>query len=209
MADLVHLTPERNARRVARSGVAARSRGWFGDRGVYFRYGTEPRPLEAAQAVAVIRDLADPRGFEIFVPRPVTTDEVRHIRRIPPGVGWRYQPDAHGRRPCTCPVCMHPGTVGAAKLRSRFPGDPPPPTKPELMADLRAATTPDEIINALQALGGRRRGGNDELAYLADHPDPQVREVLAEVLESDRGRPARALRERLAAARPAPEEAPQ
>ena len=35
MTDLVHLTSERSARRIVRSGIAARSRGWFGDRGVY------------------------------------------------------------------------------------------------------------------------------------------------------------------------------
>src|SRR3990170_2571204 len=35
MAELVHLTPQRGARRIARSGVAARSRNRSGERGVY------------------------------------------------------------------------------------------------------------------------------------------------------------------------------
>lgn len=243
MVDLVHITPERNARRIARSGVAARSRDWSANRGVYCmpvlesfsqthqwvrelrrwhpgilvavrlripdeepvtvgRYGTQPRSVTAAQAVALIRDLPDPRGFEIFIPRPISAAEVRHVRRIPQGVGWRYRPDAHGRRPCPCPACLQPGTQGAARLRRRFRIDPPARTKLELMADLRNAATPDEIIDALLALGSRRRGGAEELAYLADHPDPEIRETLAEVLESYRGRSARALRERLAASQP-------
>ncbi|MBO4206925.1 HEAT repeat domain-containing protein [Micromonospora echinofusca] len=160
-------------------------------------YGAQPRQLTAAQAVAMVRGLADPRGYEVFVPRAVAPDEVRDVRRIPQGIGWRYQPDAHGRRPCACPVCLAPGTPGAAAVRQRFSDDRPNP-KPELMAALRAATTPDEIVDALWALGGRRRGGAEELAYLAGHPDPEVRETLAEVLRSYRGAAARTLRATLA-----------
>jgi hypothetical protein len=65
------------------------------------------------------------------------------------------------------------------------------------MAALHAATTSEEIIDALWMLGGRSRGGAEELAYLADHPDPEVREALAELLECYRGRAARELRDRL------------
>lgn len=243
MTDLVHLTPQRSARRIARSGIAARSRGRDGDRGVYCmpvlasftltyqwvrelrrwhpgvlaavhlrvpddepvtvgRYNAAPQRLTAAQAAGVVRDLADPRGYEIFVPRAVTAAEIRRVRDIPQGVGWRYLPSAHGRRPCACPACLTSGTPGAAKIRRRFPVNGPVPTKPELMAALRAATTPEEIVDALWMLGGRSRGGAEELEYLADHPDPEVREVLADLLENYRGRAARALRERLGSGTP-------
>ncbi len=40
------------------------------------------------------------------------------------------------------------------------------------MARLRQSTTTDEIIDVLCELGRGRRGGAEELAYLADHPDP-------------------------------------
>jgi hypothetical protein len=166
MADAVHITPERNAPGIVRSGVAARSRNRSGDRGVYCspvlssftltyqwvrelrrwhpgvlvavhiripddepvsvgRYGALPERLPWARAIATVRDLTDPRGFEMFVPRRIEAAEVRYVRRIPQGVGWRYQPDAHGKRPCACPVCMTPGTWGAAKLRRRFPDASP------------------------------------------------------------------------------------
>jgi hypothetical protein len=241
MADLVHLTPQRTGQRMARTGIAARSWGFTGDRGVYCmpvlasytltyqwvrelrrwhtgvlvavhlrldddeqvtvgRYGTEPQAVSAARAVALVRGLTDPRGYEVFVPRAITASEVRRVRRIPQGIGWRYQPNAHGTKPCACPRCLAPATFGAAKIRRRFPLDGPTRTKPELMADLHAATTSEEIIDALWALSGRRRGGAEELAYLADHPDPEVRETLADLLEFYRGRPARVLRERLAGA---------
>ncbi|MFC7529896.1 HEAT repeat domain-containing protein [Actinoplanes sp. GCM10030250] len=238
MADLVHLTLERNARRVIRSGIAARSHGWFGDRGVYCmpvlpsftlthqwvrelrrwkpgvhvavhlrvpddeivtvgHYGREPQRVPLARAVAVIREAADPRGFEIFVPRAVGAGEVRRIRDIPQGVGWRFKPGAHGRRPCACPACLASGTPGAGRLRRRFPYEDPLRPKPEVMAELRAATTSEQIIEALNELGRRSRGGAEELEFLVEHPDSEVREVLFYLLERYRGRVARELRDRL------------
>ena len=156
----MHLTPERNARRITRSGISARGR--HGGHGVYCmamlpsftlthqwvrelrrsgvhtiiavhiripddepvtvgHYGQTPRAVTAAEAVAVIRALADPRGYEIVVPRSIRAHEIRSVRRVPQGVGWRYYPDAHGRRPCTCPMCLLRGEFGAANLRRRFP----------------------------------------------------------------------------------------
>lgn len=35
MADLVHLTPEGNVRRIVRAGIAARSHSWSSERGIY------------------------------------------------------------------------------------------------------------------------------------------------------------------------------
>ena len=65
------------------------------------------------------------------------------------------------------------------------------------MARLRAAVTVDEIVDVLCDLGRARRGGAEELAYLADHPDPHVRDTLEGVLRVYRGPQARRLRARL------------
>jgi hypothetical protein len=238
MAEFVHVTAARAARRIERSGIAARSHGRAGGRGVYCmpvlasftltyqwvrelrrwhpgvlvavhlrlpdeepvtvgRYGAAPREVTAAQAVATVRALDDPRGYEVFVPRAIMAGEVRRIRDVPQGVGWRYLPGAHGRRPCVCPVCVSRGGYKAARLRDRFPYDAPPRPKIELMATLRLASTADEIIDVLGELGRGRRGGAEELAYLVDHPDPDVRDTLESVLRVYRGREARRLRERL------------
>jgi len=229
---------QRAARRIERSGIAARSRGRAGGRGVYCmpvlpsfaltyqwvrelrrwhpgvlvavhmrlpddelvtvgRYGCTPSEVTAARAVALVRGLDDPRGYEVFVPRAVTGGEVRQIRDVPQGVGWRYLPGAHGRKPCACPACFQPGTFKAAALRRRYPYDEPLRPKNELMAQLQAATTADEIIDVLCELGRARRGGAEELAYLVDHPDRDVRETLESVLRVYRGREGRRLRERL------------
>ncbi|GAA1864041.1 HEAT repeat domain-containing protein [Asanoa iriomotensis] len=208
MAEFVHVTTAATARRVARSGIAARSHGRAGGRGVYCmpvlpsytlthqwvrelrrwkpgvlvavrlrlpddepvtvgHYRAAPDEVVAAEAVARIRGVADPRGYEVFVPRAIRPGEVRGIRAVPQGVGWRYFPDAHGRRPCPCPSCMTRGDVKVARLRRRFPHDPPPRPKAELMGELRAAATADEIVDVL---GQRRRGGAEELAA---RPNPR------------------------------------
>ncbi|MEU9509516.1 HEAT repeat domain-containing protein [Micromonospora sp. NPDC048170] len=238
MAEFVHITEARWARRIVRSGVAARSHGRAGGRGVYCvpvlpsftltyqwvrelrrwhagvlvavhlrlpddepvtvgRYGARPRHATAAEAVAAVRELDDPRGQEVFVPRAITSTEVRRIRDVPQGVGWRYLPAAHGGRPCPCPSCLPRGEYKAAKVRRRFSRDEPPKPKTELMTRLRTASSADEIIDVLYELGRARRGGAEELAYLAEHPDPYVRETLESVLRAYRGREARRLRERL------------
>ncbi|MGC5022294.1 HEAT repeat domain-containing protein [Micromonospora sp. DT47] len=160
-------------------------------------YAGTPRRLTAAQAAAEIRQLDDPRGHEVFVPRAITAKEVRRVRAVRQGIGWRYLPDAHGQRPCACPRCLGRGDYGAARIRARYDPDPPGPTKPQLMAALRAAETSDQITEALWALGGRRRGGAEELEHLVDHPDPEVRDTLADLLQNYRGRAARELLTRL------------
>jgi hypothetical protein len=46
------------------------------------------------------------------------------------------------------------------------------------MRQLATAVTADEVIEVLGELGRARRGAAEELAYLADHPDPHVRDTL-------------------------------
>jgi hypothetical protein len=55
------------------------------------------------------------------------------------------------------------------------------------MARLGTASTAKEIIEVLCELGRGRRGGAEELAYLADHPDPDVRDALESVLRPGAG----------------------
>jgi hypothetical protein len=127
MADFVHITSVRAARRIERTGIAARSHRVAEGRGVYCmpvlasftlthqwvrelrrwhggvlvavhlrlpddepvtvgRFGQPPREVTAAEAVAVVRELTDPRGYELFVPRAVAAAEVRRIRNVPQGV---------------------------------------------------------------------------------------------------------------------------
>ncbi|MEV4253174.1 HEAT repeat domain-containing protein [Spirillospora sp. NPDC049652] len=139
--------------------------------------------VSAAEAVRRIAELDDPRGWEVFVPRAVRPDEVHRIRSAPQVAGWRYRPDAHGVRPCTCFGCQGRGEYGARRLRERLPHplDGPSPPPRVLLARVAAAGDPGDpaaLREALHWFGRRRRGPLAELAHLAAHPDPGVREDL-------------------------------
>ncbi|MGP4024651.1 HEAT repeat domain-containing protein [Actinomadura sp. 3N407] len=139
--------------------------------------------VPAAEAVRRIAALDDPRGWEVFVPRAIRPREVHRIRTAPQVVGWRYQPDAHGVRPCTCFGCRVRGEYGARRLRERSPHplDGPPPPARVLLARVAAAGDPGDpavLREALHWFGMRRRGPLAELTRLAVHPDPGVREEL-------------------------------
>jgi hypothetical protein len=139
--------------------------------------------VPAAEAVRRIAALDDPRGWEVFVPRAIRPREVHRIRAVPQVAGWRYKPGAHGVRPCTCLGCQVRGGYGARRLRERlpYPLDGPPPPAAVLLARITAAGDPGDPVvvrEALHWLGMRRRGPLAELARLAAHPDPGVREGL-------------------------------
>ncbi|GIH90659.1 hypothetical protein ACFFMN_27115 [Planobispora siamensis] len=57
----------------------------------------------------------DPRGYEVFIPRPIAAREIHRIRAVNQVTGWRYWPTAHGTPPC--PVCVDRGEYGGAKIR--------------------------------------------------------------------------------------------
>ncbi|MFI0873595.1 HEAT repeat domain-containing protein [Streptomyces parvus] len=138
--------------------------------------------VSAAESVRRIAALEDPRGWEVFVPRAIRPREVHRIRSAPQVVGWRYLPDAHGVRPCTCFGCRVRGGYGARRLRERLPhplDGPPPPVK-VLLARVEAGDPgdPAALREALHWFGMRRRGPVDRLKHLASHPDPGVREEL-------------------------------
>ena len=82
-------------------------------------YDRERKTLTAAAAAAVIMRAEDPRGYEIVVPRAIERKEIKRTRGVTQVVGWRYWPDAHGHAPCGCPLCLQPGTYGAAKIRRK------------------------------------------------------------------------------------------
>ncbi|WP_194815232.1 HEAT repeat domain-containing protein [Nocardia sp. XZ_19_385] len=162
--------------------------------GHFAKHGAE---ATAAAASALIAEADDPRGYEIFVPRAIPAAAIHRVRHVRQVSGWRYAPDQHGRPPCACPVCLPVGAFKAADIRARF-GDPPAPTKPALLQQLRDAADDSDVMSALWGLGARSRGDAADLAYLVDHPNAEVREVLAEALRKFRGRDARELLARLA-----------
>lgn len=160
-------------------------------------YGRPPVPRTAVRAAALIMDAEDPRGYEIFVPRKIAAKEIHRLRPVNPVTGWRYKPGIHDTPPCGCEACSY-GTYGAARVRAKTGYAMPEPTKPELMRRLAEAGGDMALIDALWSFGNRRWRAAEELAYLADHQNPEVRETLASVLGRFRGPAVRPLLTRLA-----------
>lgn len=86
-------------------------------------YNAPPERRTAAEAVAVIRAMADPRGGEVIVPRRIRPGEIVRVRPLTRHFGWRYSPEtkAAARRPCDCVMCAPKGEVKARRYRERIP----------------------------------------------------------------------------------------
>jgi hypothetical protein len=161
--------------------------------GVYFRlassetvwagkYNEKHQQITLGQAIKNLSARADPLGYEIFVERKILPREITRIRHLPQNIGWRYQPDAHGKQPCPCPRCIR-GLYGAQSIREKF--DPLPPRLPYAMrkAAVIASSNADEVISALWALVDKRRRADPAfLAHLMDSKDVDVQTELASLL---------------------------
>jgi hypothetical protein len=56
----------------------------------------------------------------VVIPRRIESGEIHRVRALPQVLGWRFSPDAKGKRPfCTCKYCTR-GEFGARKLRARL-----------------------------------------------------------------------------------------
>lgn len=84
-------------------------------------YSEAPVPMRAAEAAGLIRAAADPRGYEIIVPRRILPREIVRAQLLPRATGWRYWPGAKGNpmRLCDCPACLPRGEVKARRYRER------------------------------------------------------------------------------------------
>lgn len=85
------------------------------------RYHQEHREMRLGRAIGMLMREVDARGFEVVVPRSIRPDEILRVRTPSQVLGWRYSPEAHGRRPtCACRVCLPKGTIKSKRLRQRL-----------------------------------------------------------------------------------------
>jgi hypothetical protein len=158
---LTHLTAEKDAQAILRSGIRAATGGSGTPRGVFcmpilpdyfathqwlrelkgrgqrtlvavdFRlrsdepawfghYGRPHAETTVGRAIGMLMEAGDARGFEVIIPRSVRSAEILRIRTPHQVIGWRHQPDAHGRRPCPCRVCLPKGTIKSSRTRRRL-----------------------------------------------------------------------------------------
>jgi len=119
---------------------------WFG------KYSRQHKLMPLNQAISLFIEEEDQLGFEFFIERKVLTKEITKVRHILKPMGWRYQPHAHGIKPCPCPMCIQSGGYKTNALKE----------KPEITMSRNEAkeiiaksTNEDELWDAVQRLKGK------------------------------------------------------
>jgi hypothetical protein len=84
----------------------------------YGRFNERHRHGDAAKASLAFNGRDDKLGFQVIVPRKIHPQEVFRVKSVPP-LGWRFSPNAKGRKPCLCPACIGAGKYGSNKLLER------------------------------------------------------------------------------------------
>ena len=77
------------------------------------RFGQPGTEMTAAQAVDFFRRQDDSRGLEVRISGSVGAGDVKSIRRVPRNAGWRFYPEAKGKRP----FWPFRGSINARRLR--------------------------------------------------------------------------------------------
>ena len=91
--------------------LKAEEKVWFG------RYNQPHFEMPLGEAIGRLMKKADALGYEIIVPRAIERHEIRRIKTLPQVLGWRFYPQAHGRKPCLC--CVGRGEIKSKRLREK------------------------------------------------------------------------------------------
>lgn len=80
------------------------------------QYNGEKIELPAAEAVATIANHTSAMGLEVIFQRKILPAEITRIYPAPQITGWRYYPEAKGKKPfCHCRYCNR-GEIRAQRL---------------------------------------------------------------------------------------------
>jgi len=83
------------------------------------RYGRRHRHITAGEAIKEIMSLDDALGYELIVDRKIEAKEIVGIKHLPQTLGWRYMPESHNKKPCSCEYCLK-GTIKGRRTFNRL-----------------------------------------------------------------------------------------
>jgi hypothetical protein len=99
---------------------------------------------------------------------------------VPQKIGWRYQPHAHGKRPCGCPACLPRGSIKSRAIREKYDPEPRPVSYETLARTLRESSNTDTLIESLWSLRYKLRKTDPAfLERLMGINDAELQEHLA------------------------------
>ena len=70
------------------------------------RYNENHVEFSASAAIGTVREHNAPLGLEVIVPRSIKPKELQNFYVPPKVTGWRYSPNAKGKKPCGCAYCQ-------------------------------------------------------------------------------------------------------
>lgn len=70
------------------------------------RYNEKHLEVSASEAVGIAREHESPLGLEVVILRNIFSKELQSFYVPPKVTGWRYYPEAKGKKPCGCPYCQ-------------------------------------------------------------------------------------------------------
>ncbi len=79
------------------------------------KYQSQKSQMTASEASAAFMQHTDPMGLEVIVPRKIMPNEITRTYLAPRVTGWRYFPEAKGKKPCRCKICSR-GEIKAQRL---------------------------------------------------------------------------------------------
>ncbi len=142
------------------------------------KYNEEHVQLPLAEAIGQFLKAEEPMGYEFYVERKVTNKEIVRVRPLPHPIGWRYFPNAKGRKPCFCPACIAPGEYGSSKQRKEWEAENEGPrlSIPEAKRIIASSDDPDELWTAVQVFGPKTRRADPSFLFrLLDFDDEFLR----------------------------------
>lgn len=151
---------------------------WFG------KYNSQHQKIKLGEAVAVLMNTEDVLGYEFFIDRKIEPSEILNVRSISKPMGWRYQPGAHGKKPCPCPMCIQSGGFKTKNLKEV---NEPSMSKAEAKSIISTSTDEDELWEAVRRLHGKwKKESPHFLERLLDFEDKYLLCGLVELLSEYR-----------------------
>jgi len=151
---------------------------WFG------KYAENHEKMPLNKAINIFMSKEDKLGYEFFIERKISSKEIVKIRKIQKPMGWRYEPDSHGKKPCPCPMCIQRGGYKTNRLKEKTEYNI---SKKEAREILVTSTDPDELWEAVDRLKGKWKKESPEyLKRLISFDDEYLLYSLVELVSEYR-----------------------
>lgn len=86
------------------------------------RYNEDHIDTTASEAVRIFMEHTSGLGLEVILPSSIPAKAITRAYTPEQITGWRYYPEAHGRKPCGCSYCQR-GQIKNRKLRKAWGPD--------------------------------------------------------------------------------------